>query len=119
MENRRDYGDLILELSRNNQRLWETLGFVRILFPSSQELDNLIEPLESSIIKLREHRESISEYYDNTTTESVDNPPEAAMEGVEKKIRELVDIPFENLLRHLELEIKATKDDLNKHLWRF
>ncbi len=117
-ESRREYSDAILELSRNNQRLWETLGLVRILFFSSEELENLIDPLEHSIKELREYRESISEYYDTTTAESVDNPPEAAMWGVEKKISELVDIPFENLLKHLEIEIKSTKDELNKHLWQ-
>ncbi len=91
---------------------------MRILFFSSEELENLIDPLEHSIKELREYRESISEYYDTTTAESVDNPPEAAMWGVEKKISELVDIPFENLLKHLEIEIKSTKDELNKHLWQ-
>lgn len=117
-ESRREYSDAILELSRNNQRLWETIGLVRILFSSSKELENLIDPLEHSIIELREYRESISEYYDNTTAESVDNPPEAAKWGVEEKISELVDIPFENLLKHLEIEIKSIKDELNKHLWQ-
>jgi hypothetical protein len=105
----REYNELILELARNNQRLWETIGLVRLLFSPSEELEKLIEQLEPSIIKLREYRELISDYYESTTAECVNNPPNAALGGIEEEIHKHVDIPLGDLQKYLEDEMKATK----------
>jgi hypothetical protein len=118
-EKHREYHELVLELARNNQRLWETIGLVRLLFTPSEKLEKIIEQLEPSIIKLREYRESISEYYERTTEESVNNPPNAALGGIEEEIHKHVEIPLDDLQKYLEDEMKATKEDLDKHMWRF
>ena len=118
-EKHREYNELILELARNNQRLWETIGLVRLLFAPSEELEKLIEQFEPSIIKLREYRESISEYYESTTAESVNDPPNAALGGIEEEIHKHVDMPLDDLQKYLEDEMKATREDLDKHLWQF
>lgn len=92
---------------------------MRLLLTPSEELEKLIEQLEPSIIKLREYRESISKYYESTTAESVNNPPNAALGGIEEEINKHVDIPLDDLQKYLEDEMKATKEYLDKHLWQF
>ncbi|MCK9440638.1 MAG: hypothetical protein M0Q13_04370 [Methanothrix sp.] len=114
----REYNELIIELARNNQRLWETIGLVRLLFSPSEELEKLIKQLELSIIKLREYKKSISEYNESTTAECVNNPPYAALEGIEEEIHKYVDIPLDDLQKYLGDEIKKEKIRA-EHWWQF
>ena len=115
-EKHREYNELALELAKNNQRLFETIGLIQILFPPSEELEKLIEPFEPSIKKLREYRESI-DYYEKATVENVDTPPYAVTTGLEEVIHEYVDIPFDALRKYLGEKIKAEKNQA-KHWWR-
>lgn len=118
-EKRRAYNELIVELARNNQKLWETIGLIRLLFAPSEKLDEPIKTLEISIIKIREYREAISIYYENVAPENVDIPPDAAQNGIEQEIGKYVDIPIENLQKYLEEEIKAEKIKLENPWWKF
>lgn len=117
-EQRQKYSELILELARNNQRLWETIGLIRLLFLHTEKLEELIKPFECSIIKIREYRESISDYYVNATVENVNIRPDATLNGIEEQIRKYLEIPFEDLQNYLEYEIKSGKVDLEKGWWR-
>lgn len=118
-EKHMQYNELILELARINQKLWETIGLIRQLFSPTDKLDELIKPLEDSIIKIRNYRESISTYYEEATAKNVDIIPDAATTGVETTIREYIDVPFENLLKYLGEELTTEKRDLEIRWWQF
>jgi hypothetical protein len=120
-ERHREYKELILELARYNQRLWETIGLIQILFSPSEELNKFIDPFESSILKLRDYRvEKIAEYYEKTTKENVNVKPYVATEGVDEVVRKYVEIPFEALQKYLEDEIKAERIRIQtKYWWQF
>ncbi|MCX6677499.1 MAG: hypothetical protein NTU95_06090 [Methanothrix sp.] len=115
-EKHRECNELIFELARNNQRLWETIGLIQVLFSPSEELERLISPFEPAIIKLREHRELIVDYYERATVDNVDNPPHVATEEIEESIHKYVDIPFEALQKYLGDQINAEKIRA-KHWW--
>ena len=117
-EKHREYNELALELARTNQRLLETIGLIRVLFSPSEELDKLIEPFKPSMIKLREHRESITDYYKNVTVDNVNTWPEAATAGLDEAIITYVEFPFESLQKYIEDKIRDEKD-LAKNWWQF
>jgi len=117
-EKHRECNELIFELARNNQKLWETLGLIQVLFSPTEKLERLISEFEPTIIKLIEHRELIVEYYEKATLEDVDVPPHAATEDIEEYIHRYVDIPFEALQKYLREQIDAEKSRV-KHWWQF
>ena len=117
-EKRRKYDELALELARNNQRLWETIGLIRVLFTPSEEQERLIKLFELSMKEFQKNIGSIADYYEKATIENVDAPPDTARIGIKRIIHEYVDIPFEALQKHLEDMINAEKTRA-KSWWQF
>ena len=70
------------------------------------------------MIKLREHRESITDYYKNVTVDNVNTWPEAATAGLDEAIITYVEFPFESLQKYIEDKIRDEKD-LAKNWWQF
>jgi len=110
-EKHRECNELAHELARNYQRLWETIGLIRVLFSPSEELEKLIKPFKPSMVKLREHRESIVSYYNDATISNVEIEPYAVSnKGAEEVIIKYVVDPFEALQKYLIDEIRAEND---------
>ena len=105
-EKRRKYEELALELARNNQRLWETIGLIRVLFTPSEEQEKLIKSFESSMKEFQKNLGSIARYYEKTIIENIEAESYAAKIEIERVIHENVDIPFEALQKYIGDKIK-------------
>ena len=125
LEKKRSDG-LALEKAKNNQSLFETIGLIQILFPNTNELNELIKPLldideRFKFIKdLRQEIRDEEQYQDwmcNTDSDQILSDAVDEIEKLEKTVKLDIENPIDKLLDHLKSYIH--KEIRTKHCWEF
>ena len=118
--------DLALEKAKSNQSLFETIGLIQILFPSTNELNELIKPILDIDEKFKFTKYLTQEIRDEEQYQDVRYGTNSyqlhswkvdAIEKLEKTVKIEIENPIDELLDHLKNYIhKQTK---TKHNWEF
>jgi hypothetical protein len=117
--------DLALEKAKSNQSLFETIGLIQILFPSTNELDELIKPLLDidKKFKFTQYRtQGIREEEEFQDVRYGTDPDELhswrvdTIEKLEETVKLEIENPIDKLLDHLKRDIHKER---TKHRWEF
>jgi hypothetical protein len=120
--------DLALEKAKSNQSLSETIGLIQILFPSTNELNELIKPLLDIDEKFKFIKDPTKEIRDeetyqdwkyDTNSDDLLFGAKDAIEKLEKTIELDIENPIDKLLNHLKSYIhEETKTKLYWKFWK-
>jgi hypothetical protein len=103
--------DLALEKAKSNQSLFETIGLIQILFPSTNELNELIKPLLDIDKKFKFTKYLTQEIRDEEQYQDVRYGTDSnqliswkvdAIEKLEKTVKLDIEDPIDKLLDHLK-----------------
>lgn len=116
--------DLALEKAKSKQGLSETIGLIQILFPNTNELDELIKPLQDIDEKFKFIKDLTQEIRDNeqyqdwkysTNSDQILSDAVDEIKKLEKTVKLDIEKPLDKLLYHLKSDIR--KEIRTKHCW--
>jgi hypothetical protein len=99
--------DLILEMAKNNQTLWETMGLIRFLFTPSIELDVHLKEVEQILTSTQPRIAVIESEFKTVEGKDVDSLKNETYRDFNALISEHIDKPMENLAKYLKQEVDA------------
>ena len=88
--------DYVKEITQNNQKLFEKLGFVKILFPNSSELDRLIEDISNFKTPI-----VLQKPTDEMNISQLDEWDGIAIKDLQKIVEKEYKQPIDNLIGHI------------------
>ena len=117
--------DLALEKAKSNQNLFETIGLIQILFPSTNELNELIKPLLDIDEKFKftqylaqkiRCEEQFEDVRYGTDPDELHSWRVDTIEKLEETVKLEIENPIDKLLDHLKGYIHKER---TKHRWEF